>query len=690
MYCTHCGNKMDENAAFCTGCGAATQKTEQPTAAQPPVAQPVTATAPLAAYVKYIIAAVAAVAVLAGGGFLVWGRVNAGADANQPPAAQTTGNAAPLPNPLPILQATPAPTPTSTPSPTPELTPEAANITPQHDTIQHAVDFLMQFYSLRLDTGGNPWALPRAAEYHWDGGLPGEFILYDSQFFQIRTVEVPPYFMRTGGAVYNQNNERVTDAPWFDRYWIANSFSIWDFGNDGMYDILVNNHAYCTCCTWENNARLFRWIDGEYRQISLSGNWSARWNFYKSDCSRFIVYFFSQAWYYLEPVYAEIIFTGETAELTPLVDARFTVPEGKEDYCCCDLWELMMQNNNWTNRMTGETFTAEPFPRDGIIWDWDDDGNFGIPVPRERYIHGTDIFIRPIHPKTALREYIENQLPAPWMPGVYIRSNDEREPRPTPALSPSGRAAAIEYLATYFWLLFQVDDAYEWEYLPLFCMDTGGFYRIPPFSRGTMMGEIQPSPGTALFYWGGTACVGTEPGCECCGLAPPFSHLYLTGYLYDATGQQIHYVCPHTDISFSLYEDPHKPGYPIFVFTSGWRVLDGFGFARRDGDFDTAIHRMVNGHFEQVATLSFSGGLYTDAHGRTFMITQCWDWNAMYHEIIFLPDGQIDIEYVRSVPIPDHMYENPLLTRKLQFYGNWRWQERRAFTQEVTRFIINR
>jgi len=122
MFCTHCGNKMDENTAFCTGCGAATQKT-----APPPTAQPVTANPPLAAYVKYIIAAIAAVAVLAGGGFLVWGRVNAGAYANQPPAAQTTGDTAPGPTPGPVLQATPAPTPTSTPSPSQEGEQEAVD-----------------------------------------------------------------------------------------------------------------------------------------------------------------------------------------------------------------------------------------------------------------------------------------------------------------------------------------------------------------------------------------------------------------------------------------------------------------------------------------------------------------------------------------------------------------------------------
>lgn len=204
----------------------------------------------------------------------------------------------------------------------------------------------------------------------------------------ILTTEVPDIFFRefrdwTRHGFYDSNFNRIEDAPWMSYETYASSFSLWDFDNSGIPDIIVNHWGnYRGSGDGGGVASLFRYVNGEFVRVSYSPQqlWEEfgfgrehsyswfPWVYYHDNLGNLVGYFYG----IVEPIptYARITFNNNAAD-------KFVLARASNAY--------------WTNYLTGERDFLAP-----IYETWGDNR------PAQRVLPGTDITLTRVNPLTDL------------------------------------------------------------------------------------------------------------------------------------------------------------------------------------------------------------------------------------------------------------------------------------------------
>ena len=284
---------------------------------------------------------------------------------------------------------------------------------------QVAEEFLSQFFTIFTDR-----SIPVAG---WWGMEEGQFISgyeIDGHWHEVITYETPDIYFRhdleswENSGFFDRYGNRITNQPWmlWDLY--ATGFSLYNFDNNGIPDIMIYYWGnYFGSGDGGTPASLFRFIDGAYRRISYVSPWwdegprynmAGEFRFYYDALGNFIKHlppFVDLSGFYY---YATFNNTLMDLEIIASLD---------------NYWDGSNNHTFWTNHITGETnISIADFP---LFSAWGD-----VPPLTSRFIPGTTMSITRIQPLTSLQNEITATLTQRLADGEPDEDETQRPPAP--------------------------------------------------------------------------------------------------------------------------------------------------------------------------------------------------------------------------------------------------------------------
>ena len=237
---------------------------------------------------------------------------------------------------------------------------------------------------------------PAWAEVRWNDDwtaeeFTGRYVLgWGENWVPITTYVRPDiFFIMNGGGFFDAFGNRINDAPWliswhgsgWSMYNFASSFRLFDFGNNGIPDLVVHYSQ-----TFEGGyggaTQVYRYVNGSFRRLENSGRLTSQHMLFV-DVNGNIIAFINNA-YFGDFYYAEVTLTNNRLDMREIVS----------------MWDLGWEWEQWQDFHWLERSQ-------------DADGNWRLVdgwMFRNPTILGTNIPITPLEPLTSLQEEITANL----------------------------------------------------------------------------------------------------------------------------------------------------------------------------------------------------------------------------------------------------------------------------------------
>jgi len=179
--------------------------------------------------------------------------------------------------------------------------------------------------------------------------------------------DLPMFFLRSERHgdydLFDRQGNAILDAPWInhrqrggsDSIYYANYFRLFNFGNNGIPDIIVHFQQTVESC-YDGFSEIFRYIDGEFRRLNMVGyNMSGEplsveflgtYHIFFTDTDGRIIAFVDYGMNELTGEYTTLTFTNSSVELHQIATGRSIYDSWHEHH-----WEAWGSTHNRTVRI---------------------------------------------------------------------------------------------------------------------------------------------------------------------------------------------------------------------------------------------------------------------------------------------------------------------------------------------------